>query len=268
MSQSGAPIEQPVGSSMPLTGLRVQSALLCSDLHLSDDTPEITEKFLNWLDHELRDPPEALLILGDLFDAWIGDDLLDSPECPRCAQAVIASLSAITQRGVQVGIMHGNRDFLIGPHFAAMSRSILMTDPFVLELTTQKADSGAAAIQRIVLTHGDQLCTDDLPYQQFRLQVRSPEWQRSFLRLPLSQRIQTAQMLRQESEKEKSGKRAEIMDINPRAAVEFAEALQADLLLHGHTHRPGRYQLPNGTPRWVLSDWSTDRGSGIRVSSG
>lgn len=251
-----------------LNKLRVQSALVFSDVHLSDHAPALTHGLLQWLSKEvLSNPvkPDALFVLGDLFDAWIGDDALNETAPSGAGRQMINTLLQISAQGIQVGIMHGNRDFLLAEAFAHQCGAFLMQDPFVLEI-----DHGPI----IALTHGDLLCTADDAYQQFRSQVRAPDWQKAFLSQPLAARVAAAKKIKDTSDNEKAGKDMQIMDITPSAAAALTDSLAADLLVHGHTHRPGCSTMPNGKARWVLSDWEvtdahhhTLRGGGIWIDA-
>lgn len=240
--------------------LHLESALLCSDLHLSDETPQLTQAFVAWLTRAAQQTaPKAVLILGDLFDAWVGDDVLQSATSPT-ADAVISCLTALGRQGIVVGLMHGNRDFLLGEVFAQACGATMLQDPCTLAI-----EGG----MQIALTHGDQLCTQDTDYQQFRQQVRSAAWQAQFLAQPLAQRLAVAKSLRAKSEIEKGGKSMAIMDVTLTDAELLTDRLGADLLLHGHTHRPGCTAMPHGKLRWVLPDWEVDaagkmlRGGGL-----
>jgi UDP-2,3-diacylglucosamine hydrolase len=240
-----------------LDHLDVESALLFSDVHLNDRDPALTQSLLQWLDTQFppaaaKPAPSALLILGDLFDWWLGDDSLGTTES---ATLVVSRLSQIAQQGVRVGLMHGNRDFLLGSVFANEINAFLMNDPFVL-----RVKSGMT----IALTHGDELCTEDTAYQALRRQVRQPERQQQYLSKTLAERIAITAAVRGTSESEKSGKSMQIMDVTPAEAAALTDRLQADLLLHGHTHRPGCSTMPNGKPRWVLPDWSAQTGAAPR----
>lgn len=269
------------------TGLRtdpltLQSALLCSDVHLSNAQPALTRAFVQWLHRhtvEAAVRPQALLILGDLFDAWVGDDVLQATSATSatadgqapastmtaelpCESAVAQALAAIARSGLSVMLMHGNRDFLLGAQFAAACGAQLLDDPCLLQIHNGP---------KMVIAHGDQLCTRDTDYQQFRLQVRNPQWQQHFLARPLAERLALAQQLRTKSEMEKEAKGLEITDITIADAELLVDRLGADMLLHGHTHRPGVSRLPNGKMRWVLPDWEVQdngtlaRGGGLWV---
>ena len=195
---------------------------------------------------------QRLTILGDLFDAWAGDDDLDDAFNAR----IVTALRALAEAGVALAFMAGNRDFLIGPAFAAAAGLTLLPDPTVREV----------AGVRTLLTHGDLLCTDDLAYQRFRAQVRDAQWRARFLARPLAERKREIAALRMESEREKSRKPAEIMDVNAAAvAAAFAEH-DADALIHGHTHRQGRHahRIDGKTClRWTLGDWRPGRGNAL-----
>jgi UDP-2,3-diacylglucosamine hydrolase len=250
-----------------MPSLSCQSALLCSDVHLSDDTPLLADAFLAWLHQRcLIDTtrPQWLLILGDLFDAWIGDDLLSADDSNSIGIRISNALAALSQAGIRIGLMHGNRDFLLARDFAGRVHAELLNDPTLLVV-----EHGP----RIALTHGDALCTDDIDYQRFRNQVRTRAWQTAFLAKPLAERNAAARQMRADSTLEKSGKAMAIMDVNEAAANDLIQQMKADMLLHGHTHRPGCSQLSEGRQRWVLPDWQTDtsgsltRGGGLWVDA-
>lgn len=217
-------------------------ALFIADLHLAEERPETVEAFLAFLAGPARTAP-ALYILGDLFEYWAGDDD-DAPLSLRVADA----LHTLAETGTRVHFMAGNRDFLLGPAYAGRAGLILLPDPCVLELDGQ----------RLLLSHGDLLCTDDTAYQAYRRQVRDPAWQAAFLARPLAERKAFIESLRQRSEAGKREKPMAIMDVN-RAAVEtLLREHGYPILVHGHTHRPARHDLLiDGRPcqRWVLADW-------------
>ncbi len=249
--------------------IALRCALLCSDTHLSHHQPALTRAFLDWLKRETllaSQKPDALIILGDLFDAWIGDDLLDcvGEADTACVCEVMEALRNIYSHGIAIYIAHGNRDFLIGKKLANQCGAHLLHDPSVL-----KIENGP----RIALTHGDVLCTRDIGYQQLRQTVRNPAWQEDFLAKPLTARLAIAAELRAKSGMEKAGKAHEIMDVTVEEAQLLTDHLQADILLHGHTHRPGMSLLPNGKARWVLPDWEVDargtlvRGGGLWINA-
>jgi len=217
--------------------------LLISDLHLSASRPATTRALLALLAGPARGAA-ALYILGDLFDYWIGDEDIEDPSI----RPVVDALAAVTAAGTQVSFMHGNRDFLLGPRFAAASGIHLLADPLLLEL------DGVPTL----LMHGDTLCVEDAAYNRFRATVRDPAWQRAFLDRPLSARREEAQRLRAISEHEKKGKSAEIMDVTPSEVFRVLRAFGYPRLVHGHTHRPARHLHPvdgRCCERWVLPDW-------------
>ena len=222
--------------------------LFISDLHLSAQTPELTCLFLEFLGGRAR-AAEHLYILGDLFEAWPGDDCLDDPES-GFARTIADALRRLTDTGVGLSIMHGNRDFLLGERFAMHTGASLLADPYVLSLPSWQ----------FVLSHGDQLCTDDTDYQVFRTQVRDPAWRQAFLAKPLAERKAIAAGLRRQSEESKREKlaNAQSMDVNPAATDDFLRDHGYATFIHGHTHLPATHDhLIDGihVERWVLSDW-------------
>lgn len=228
------------------------TTLFISDLHLDGSRPEITRLFFEFLGGEARDA-EALYILGDLFEAWIGDDD-DDPH----HQAVIARLQDIA-RVVPVAVMRGNRDFLYGPRFAAMSGCRLLPDAEVIEL------HGTPTL----LMHGDQLCTDDGEYQAVRTMARDPAWQKAVLAKPLAERREMAREARRQSTIENAMKTSAIMDVNADAVAVAMREHGVTHLIHGHTHRPAVHEFElDGRPaqRIVLGDWY-DQGSVLRVGA-
>lgn len=229
-----------------------------SDLHLSPQTPGVTRLFLDFLGGPAR-AAEHLYILGDLFEAWTGDDSLDDPE-NTFDRLIVDALRAVTGAGVGLSVMHGNRDFLLGEGFAMRSGATLLSDPYVLSLPAWQ----------FVLSHGDMLCTDDKDYQVFRQQVRSPAWRQMFLRKPLTERKAIAAHLRQQSEgakREKLKQPGDLMDLNPGDTDDFLRQQGYATFIHGHTHRPATHDhLVDGihVERWVLADWHEERGEYLR----
>lgn len=220
--------------------------LFISDLHLSADRPDTTRTLTEFLSGPAR-TAEALYILGDLFEAWVGDDLLDSPLGDEY-RGVTDALRELTDSGVPVAIMHGNRDFLLGQHFARASGCTLLTDPHPLDLYGTPS----------LLSHGDLLCTDDTAYQQFRAQVRDPAWQQAMLQQPLQQRLQMAAQYRADSRQHNQEKAEEIMDVNQEAVEDLMRRHRVRRLIHGHTHRPNQHRfMLDGEPveRLVLDAW-------------
>ena len=223
--------------------------LFISDLHLSPTRPHTTAAFIAFLGSRARGA-QALYILGDLFDYWIGDDDLDAP----LHASVAGALATLTASSVPVYVMHGNRDFLLGARFAARTGVQLLADPTAIAL------DGVPTL----LLHGDTLCTEDLAYNRFRATVRDPAWQQEFLARPLAERRAEAQRLRTLSEQEKQHKRAEIMDVTPSEVLRVLRAHGYPRIVHGHTHRPRQHQHPvDGRicERWVLPDWAAGAGA-------
>tara|TARA_B100001142_G_scaffold258954_1_gene260987 strand:+ start:218 stop:928 length:711 start_codon:yes stop_codon:yes gene_type:complete len=209
-----------------------------SDLHLSTNTPSVTEGFFEFLKTAAQDLSH-LYILGDLFEVWVGDD--DDSEL---ATSVMQKINHSTRNGLEIFFIHGNRDFLCGQKFAEQSNLTLLPDPFFLNFFDQK----------IALSHGDNFCTEDLEYIKFKKEVRSEEWQQEFLQKPLDDRLNIASNMRDASQKNNSNKDIAIMDVTPTAIQEFFTEHRIDLLIHGHTHRPNTHQINSGT-RIVLGDW-------------
>lgn len=221
---------------------------IISDLHLCAQRPAVTQAFLHWLRTEVT-TAEALYILGDFVEVWVGDDILDDPQHGVEFVPIVQALRALSAQGVRLYFMHGNRDFLIGEGFAQACGLQLLPDPTLLELGGQ----------RVLLSHGDALCTDDVAYQQFRAQVRSPQWQQAFLSQPLAARLAFAAQARSTSAQNKAVQTMDIMDVNAEAVVALLRAYDyPDVLLHGHTHRPGRHPFVvdgHQCERMVLGDW-------------
>lgn len=228
------------------------ATLFIADLHLCTEEPAITAGFLRFLAGEARQA-DALYILGDLFEAWIGDD---DPN-PLHGQIAIA-LHSLVDSGVPCYFIHGNRDFLLGKGFARQSGMTLLPQEKVLELYGQ----------RVLIMHGDTLCTDDVGYQAFRAKVHQPWLQKLFLALPLYLRKRIAAKMRAGSKSSNSVKDMAIMDVNAQTVLHTLERHRVQHLIHGHTHRPAVHQLnANGEPafRYVLGAWHTE-GSMIKVA--
>ncbi|MGD8619099.1 MAG: UDP-2,3-diacylglucosamine diphosphatase [Gammaproteobacteria bacterium] len=221
--------------------------LFVSDLHLDPERPAVTASFLGFLATRAREA-DAVYILGDLFEAWIGDD----DETPLNLE-VIQGIRACVAAGTPVFVMHGNRDFLLGDRFATLSRCILLPDPARIDLY------GIPTL----LMHGDLLCTDDTEYLAFRDRVRDSGWQSELLAKPLAVRREMAAEMRRNSREKTAGKPESIMDVNPTAVRDTMMQHAVLQLIHGHTHRPGVHTLQiAGQParRYVLGDWY-DQGS-------
>ncbi|GGX78251.1 UDP-2,3-diacylglucosamine hydrolase [Litchfieldella qijiaojingensis] len=236
------------------------TTLLISDLHLDADTPEIANGFFAYLDDHARNA-DVLYILGDFFEAWIGDDILDHPGMAPLAERVAGALRRVSDGGTKLYLMHGNRDFLLGERFAADAGLTLLDEPSVVELGGE----------RVLLMHGDSLCTRDTAYMAFREQARNPQWQAQVLAMPIEQRLELAKSLRMQSGEAVSNKAEDIMDVTPEEVVRVMEEHDVHTLIHGHTHRPAVHTLEvNGAPasRIVLGDWRPGRGWEVRVEDG
>ena len=226
--------------------------LFISDLHLAEAEAATTARFLGWL-AEVAPAAGAVYILGDLFEAWPGDDCLAEPWPAGLARA----LHRLGDTGTRLHLLHGNRDFLLGQAFCQAAGTDLLAEPSVIDLAGRPA----------VLLHGDSLCTDDLAYQQFRHQVRDPAWQQAVLARPLAERQALARQLRAESESAKADKQAAIMDVNAEAVAAAFRQSGSRVMIHGHTHRPARHDLTvdgQACTRWVLPDWCDGRGGYLR----
>jgi UDP-2,3-diacylglucosamine hydrolase len=229
------------------------SSLFISDLHLTEERPEANERFIAFLEEKARNA-DALYILGDFFEYWIGDDDLGEP-----FNAVVAGLlKDLTGKGVQLHLMHGNRDFLIGERFCAATGAQLLQDPVVEEIEGEKT----------LLLHGDTLCTDDLDYQAWRRKARDRAFQAAFLAKSLAERRAAVGDMREKSRQVVKEKTPEIMDVNEDAVRQALRGHRVRRLIHGHTHRPGRHALEvdgERCERWVLPDWY-GRGGYIEVT--
>ena len=232
--------------------------LLIADLHLSEHSPDITQGFLDYL-ATTASGAQALYILGDLFDAWIGDDLLALPHpMAEVANRVVHALAALAESGTAVYFMHGNRDFLIGERFINACQASLLPETELVELHNIP----------VVLMHGDSLCTRDEAFMAFRQQSRDPQWQAQMLALPLPQRLELAKSLRQQSDSANADKADDIMDVTPAEVVKVMTDYGVVTLIHGHTHRPRVHDLTvEEVPakRYVLGDWDSQHGWDIVI---
>jgi UDP-2,3-diacylglucosamine hydrolase len=231
----------------------MSESLFISDLHLAPERPATVEIFLGFLRGRARQA-DRLYILGDLFDAWIGDDD-DTPPYPL----VRAEMRELTRAGTACFIMHGNRDFLLGRAFCRDTGCRLLGDPTAI----------AIAGSRTLLTHGDLLCTDDVPYQRFRRRIRNPIVVRLFLWKSLTKRRDIAADYRTKSGAATALKAEAIMDVSQPTVADFMRRHRVGRLIHGHTHRPGDHQFVlDGMPmtRSVLAEWHEDHGE-VLVSS-
>ncbi len=221
--------------------------LFISDLHLDSKTPSVTATLLDFLKRK-TDDCRGLYILGDLFEAWVGDD-----DTSELSDKVAAALSEVADSGTPVYLMHGNRDFLIGEDYARRCGAELLPDPTVIDCHGQ----------RVALSHGDSLCTRDHAYMEFRAQVRDPQWQQHFLSKSLMERYMIAQQVREQSQESNSYKASDIMDVTPAEVVKLLESVKVNTLIHGHTHRPAVHTITLEKPinrsrsatRIVLGDW-------------
>ncbi|WP_144939805.1 UDP-2,3-diacylglucosamine diphosphatase [Pseudomonas alabamensis] len=216
--------------------------LLISDLHLQEERPDITRAFLALLDGRARSA-SALYILGDFFEAWIGDDGMSPFQ-----QSICQALRAVSDRGTAVYLMHGNRDFLIGQAFCEAAGCTLLSDPSVVDLGGERA----------LLMHGDSLCTRDVGYLKLRRVLRNPLTLWILRHLSLANRQRLARKLRSESKAQTQMKATEIIDVTPEEIPQVMAAHGVRTLIHGHTHRPAIHKLMvDGEParRIVLGDW-------------
>lgn len=217
--------------------------LFISDLHLTPKRPHGNELFFEFLT-SISDRTHSLYILGDLFEYWIGDD---AAEVTGQAE-VLSAIKRLVDRGVVVHFMHGNRDFLVGGGFAKATGCRLLPDPTQITLDGKE----------VLLTHGDGMCTDDVAHQEFRSLVNDPNWQTEFLSYPIEKRLQLALSARSESDLHKSMTSMEVMDVNQTSVEHEIVSRNVDILIHGHTHRPGVHMVKaNGrrAQRIVLGDW-------------
>jgi len=222
--------------------VRLTRTLFISDLHLDPSRPAIVAQFERFLSGVVPGA-QALYILGDLFEYWVGDDGLALPFPRRMAERLRTASAS-----VPTFFMHGNRDFLAAERFARETGAKLLDDPSVIDLYGT----------RTLLLHGDTLCTDDTRYQAFRAQVRNPAWQKATLALPIEERLVLANRMRTQSEGTKQATGMEIMDVSQDAVARAFAQCGCDLMIHGHTHRPGRHvHRVEGRERvrWVLPDW-------------
>lgn len=223
--------------------------LFISDLHLSPDLPRVTQGFLRYLAQAKG--ATALYVLGDLFEAWVGDDHRDDYN-----NAVIDAFRALSDSGTRLFFVHGNRDFLLGQGFAEATGGTLLPDSQVID----------AEGQRLLVMHGDQLCTLDEKYMAFRAQSRDPAWQQMMLEKPLDQRLMIASMWRMQSKTLNSNKPENIMDVTPEDVVRVMQEAGVTTLLHGHTHRPDVHAVEvagEAARRIVLGDWREEEGEAV-----
>lgn len=247
MAPAGA-AEQPMPVAQVLRAPAHWQAIdFVSDLHLCQALPKTYEAFAQ---HLLHSSAAAVFILGDLFEAWVGDDMGLRGFERQCVE-----LLAHVSLRKQLAFMVGNRDFLVGNAFLKQTGCWALPDPTVME----------AWGQRTVLSHGDAWCLSDLPYQAFRSQVRAASWQSEFLARPLGERLQIAADIRSASKGRRQFDGAADADVDPATALACLRQAGATTLVHGHTHRPGDNVLAPGLHRRVLSDWNLDQGQRAEV---
>lgn len=228
--------------------------LFISDVHLDEGRPDSTACLLEFLSGAAREA-DRLFILGDLFEAWIGDDVPT-----ELSRLLARAIRACSEAGPAVAFMAGNRDFLLGKAYAEQAGMTLLTDPCAIE----------HAGERYLLSHGDTLCTDDQAYQAFRAQVRDPQWHSDFLALPVAERLAFAREARAASQAHTGQVSEAIMDVNQAAVEQFMMAHQTGKLIHGHTHRPAIHDLMLegvAAKRFVLGDWH-EQGSVLELRDG
>jgi len=216
--------------------------LFISDLHLAPERPGIIQLYLKFLDDKAAHASQ-LYILGDFVEYWLGDD-----DEARGLEPVFKKMKQLADNGLEIFLMHGNRDFLMGERLAQRCGCRLIDDPCEIDVKGT----------RLLLMHGDTLCTDDVDYQKLRVMLRNPAWQSDFLGKPLVERIMMAKALREKSEQEVQNKAADIMDVNADAVSRAFRDHGVSLMIHGHTHRPDIHQLTlDDIPvtRIVLGDW-------------
>ena len=217
-------------------------ALCISDLHLQESHPRTAEAFFRFLSGPAAHTRQ-LYLLGDIFEYWAGDDDVDTPFHRR----IVLALRAVADAGTEIFWIAGNRDFLVGAEFARQAGLALLAEPHIVTVGDQ----------RIALVHGDAQCTADHKYMEFRAMVRQPAWQQQFLALPLDQRKHIIAGLREGSREAHATKSYDIMDVTPAAIEALFESTGADVIIHGHTHRPDLHQY-GAKRRFVLPDWELD----------
>ncbi|AFI83904.1 UDP-2,3-diacylglucosamine diphosphatase [Methylophaga nitratireducenticrescens] len=219
--------------------------LFISDLHLSPDQPELIRLATDFVAQQVN--VDAFYIVGDIFNTWLGDDLVPTEFDP-----FIQALQNLQQQGSKIYLMVGNRDFMLGKDFARRVGGTLLEDPIMIDVYGHK----------ILLMHGDSLCTDDVSYQRYRKVVRNRLLQKLFLAMPLTVRQGISDKIKAKSKQQKQNKPAQIMDVNPAAVRQVMQQYNASLLLHGHTHRPAIHTLQSSQNisnyRIVLGDWQPD----------
>ncbi len=223
------------------------SSWFIADLHLDASRPGVHAQLLLDLLGQIEGRADALYILGDFFEYWVGDDALDTPHA-AIFQPVVESLRQVSDSGVKLYFQHGNRDFLVGERFAKATGCTLLPEQHLIDLYGTPT----------LLLHGDTLCTDDVEYQQVRKLFRNPQWQQQFLALPLEERIRQAEAMRAQSRQSMQGKAEAILDVNQQAVEATLRAAGVSRMIHGHTHRPAVHDFVldgMSVQRIVLGDW-------------
>lgn len=218
-----------------------------ADLHLDAKRPQALQHLSSFFDYLKQNKTDALYILGDFFEYWIGDDVLEHPLASPY-HAVVEQLAQLSDSGVPIYFQHGNRDFLIQTSFAQAAGIQLLPEEHVVDLY---------GVPTLVM-HGDSLCTDDVAYQQVRPMLRSPQWQQQFLSLSIEERIQQAQAMREQSKATTQNTESDILDVTQAAVLAALQTHQVTQLIHGHTHRPAIHRFVNASQaytRVVVGDW-------------
>ena len=245
---AGATVPAPLPAFFDLQAPSSWQAIdFISDLHLSEALPRTFNAFVS---HLRNTPAQAVFILGDLFEVWVGDDMAGLDFEHRCVEEL-----ASAARHRQLFFMVGNRDFLVGAELLRQSAMLGLPDPTVLQ----------AFGQRVLLSHGDELCLSDTPYQAFRREVRSPAWQSAFLAKPLTERLRIAAEIRKASQTRRQFDGATDTDLDKEETLRWMRGADAQTLVHGHTHRPASHEMAAGMQRHVLSDWDLDQGARAEV---
>jgi UDP-2,3-diacylglucosamine hydrolase len=221
-------------------------AIFISDLHLHEDDNATRAQFDAFM-QQAAPGADRLFVLGDLLHVWLGDTMLAGD---AHALKIVAQFKALADSGTQIFMARGNRDFMIGHEFARAAGAVLLDEQTIIDLDGRTT----------LLLHGDELCTDDIRYQRARRVLRTPLFRIIGNALPRAARVAIARKLRRESDQHKSQTSMAIMDVNAEAVTRAMARHNADLLIHGHTHRPAHHTLPEGRERWVMSDWQQDYG--------
>ncbi len=229
-----------------------QKSYFIADCHLDDSRPHITQLFIKFL-NEIQQDAKELYILGDLFEYWIGDDVLDLPQeaCPKTVklmQSSMRELKKLADSGVAIYLAHGNRDFLIGDQFIQAIGATLLDEHQVIDLCGTPT----------LIMHGDTLCIDDIEYQKLRIMLRNPQWQTNFLSRSIQERIKEADNLRKISQEQTKAKQDDLLDVNQNEVERIMRQFNVTQLIHGHTHRPATHEfILDGkvAKRMVLGDW-------------